>query len=134
MIANGNELALAAGYLAIPILLWWPGNWICRAMIGASRTPQPQSEPDDNPVDDVTLRGGRYIGMLERSLIFIGIVSQHWELVAGVVALKSVARYKELDRQINAEYFLIGSLTSILWAILVAFAAPCSSTAGWVSA
>jgi hypothetical protein len=35
------------------------------------------------------------------------------------VALKTVARYSKLDDQDKAEYFLIGSLASILWAVIV---------------
>ena len=49
----------------------------------------------------------------------IGIASGRWEVIAGVVALKSVGRYKELEQQLNAEYFLVGSLASILWAIVI---------------
>ena len=42
-----------------------------------------------------------------------------WEILAGVVALKTVARYSKLDEQHKAEYFLIGSLASILWAVVI---------------
>lgn len=45
-----------------------------------------------------------------------------WEILVAVVALKTVARYKELDDQINAEYFLIGSMASILFAVIMALA------------
>jgi hypothetical protein len=59
------------------------------------------------------------IGILERLLIFLGLVASSWEILAGVVALKTVARYSDLDKQDKAEYFLIGSLASILWAVVV---------------
>jgi hypothetical protein len=62
---------------------------------------------------------GRIIGWLERLVLAIGIVTRSWEVLAAVVALKTVARFKELDDQLNAEYFLIGSLFSVLWAISV---------------
>ena len=39
--------------------------------------------------------------------------------MAAVIALKTVARFKELDDQRFAEYFLVGSLFSILWAVLI---------------
>lgn len=64
---------------------------------------------------------GRWIGGLERSLIAIGIISGHWDVVSGVVAVKAVTRFKELDNKNWAEYFLIGSMMSILWAILFTF-------------
>ena len=47
----------------------------------------------------------------------MGLIASSWEILAGVVALKTVARYSELDKQDKAEYFLIGSLASILWAV-----------------
>lgn len=65
-------------------------------------------------------RAGRIIGLLERSLILAGLLMKSWEVITAVIALKTVARYKELDHQITAEYFLIGSLASILWALAVA--------------
>lgn len=33
---------------------------------------------------------------------------------------KTVARYPEFDKQINAEYFLVGSLASLFRAVLMA--------------
>lgn len=42
--------------------------------------------------------------------------------MAGVVALKTVARVKELDERLDAEYFLVGSLFSILWVIAITIA------------
>lgn len=67
-------------------------------------------------------KAGRYIGALERLIIMAGIVFGSWEVVAAVIALKTVARYKELDKQLPAEAFLIGSLASVLWATLLAVA------------
>lgn len=59
------------------------------------------------------------IGFIERILYFISIISQNWALISIVIVLKSIARYKEIDNQIKAEYFLIGSLLSLLFAILI---------------
>jgi hypothetical protein len=53
----------------------------------------------------------------------VGLTANSWEILAGVVALKTVARYSKLDEQNKAEYFLIGSLASILWAVVVTLAA-----------
>ncbi|MEO0880282.1 MAG: hypothetical protein AAFY22_11290, partial [Pseudomonadota bacterium] len=66
------------------------------------------------------LNAGALIGGLERSLVVIGVIGARWEIIAAVVAIKTVARYKELEKQLNAEYFLIGSLFSLLWGTMVA--------------
>ncbi|MES0883216.1 hypothetical protein [Roseibium sp. SCP14] len=65
-------------------------------------------------------KSGKYIGLLERLLIVAGLVWNNWEIILAVIALKTVARHKELDDKIDAEYFLIGSFASIVWAIGVA--------------
>lgn len=61
---------------------------------------------------------GRVIGWLERSLIVAGITAGHPELLAVVVAVKSVARLPEFKDETFAEYFLIGTLLSLTGAIL----------------
>ncbi|MFV7791337.1 hypothetical protein ACNO6Z_10855 [Aliarcobacter lanthieri] len=59
------------------------------------------------------------IGFLERILYFIGIVFQNLGLVTIVMAFKTVARYKEIDEKIKAEYFLIGSFLSLISSIII---------------
>ena len=43
------------------------------------------------------------IGSIERILIMIGLIAQSWEVMVAVIALKTVARYRELDEKIEAE-------------------------------
>lgn len=101
-------------YLILFVLLTAGGNQVCRLIltISATKTPPEQGE-------QVSLRAGRTIGVLERLLIFLGLIAHSWEILAAVIALKTVARYAKLDDQNNAEYFLIGSLASILWAVAI---------------
>ncbi len=64
---------------------------------------------------------GKYIGVLERLLVFIFVVSGHWEAIGFLVAAKSVFRFGDLrdsrDRKLT-EYFLIGTLLSFGIAIV----------------
>ncbi|WP_298238850.1 DUF3307 domain-containing protein [uncultured Algibacter sp.] len=64
---------------------------------------------------------GKYIGILERILVFIFIVSNHWEAVGFLITAKSVFRFGDLkeskDRQLT-EYILIGTLISFGIAII----------------
>lgn len=62
------------------------------------------------------------IGSLERIIIFLGLAAGSWEIIAAVIALKTVGRFKELDQQLHAEYFLIGSLASMVWATMISLA------------
>lgn len=68
--------------------------------------------------------GGRIIGMLERAFVFGGVLVGHPEVVALVVAIKSVARFPEFKGEGGrrfAEYFLIGTFVSLLFALAVAY-------------
>ncbi|WP_435744104.1 hypothetical protein [Nocardioides sp. SYSU DS0663] len=68
------------------------------------------------------LRGGAWIGALERTAIYATLVAGWPEGLAVVLALKGLGRYPELrDAEGNArhgatERFIIGTFTSVLWA------------------
>ena len=62
------------------------------------------------------LRGGWLIGYLERFAIIVAIVLGHFEIVAAVIAIKGLGRFSELDNAIARERFIIGTLTSMIWA------------------
>jgi hypothetical protein len=65
------------------------------------------------------LRGGAWIGGLERAAVFASLAVGMPEGVAIVLALKGLGRYAELQTQAGkgaAERFIIGTFTSVLWA------------------
>ena len=65
---------------------------------------------------------GKYIGMLERILVFTFVVTGNWEGIGFLLAAKSVFRFGDLkeskDRKLT-EYILIGTLLSYGMAIAV---------------
>lgn len=63
---------------------------------------------------------GRLIGILERTLVLALVLYQQWAAVAILVTAKSVARFEELKMRPFAEYYLVGTLTSLLVALGVA--------------
>jgi hypothetical protein len=67
---------------------------------------------------------GKYIGWLERSLVTTFIVAGYPEGIGLLLAAKALARYPEIksDEKLHfAEYFLIGTLTSVGIALLAGF-------------
>ena len=65
---------------------------------------------------------GKYIGILERLLVFVFIVMDHWEAVGFLITAKSVFRFgdlKESKHRKLTEYILIGTLISFGIAIFV---------------
>lgn len=66
---------------------------------------------------------GKYIGILERLLVFTFIVVGHWEAVGFLITAKSVFRFgdlKESKHRKLTEYILIGTLISFGIAIAIA--------------
>lgn len=69
---------------------------------------------DDNENDSLP-NGGRYIGILERLLIYILVLIGQWGAVGFLMAAKSIFRFGDLSRAKDrklTEYILIGTLTS----------------------
>lgn len=63
---------------------------------------------------------GKYIGILERLLIFILVLTNSLEGVTFLLAAKSITRYKRIsEEQGFAEYYLIGTLLSVVWALII---------------
>lgn len=74
----------------------------------------------------LVLRGGAWIGALERLAVFAALVARWPEGIAVVLAVKGLGRYPELRSGRSpglAERFIIGTLVSVLWAALCAYAA-----------
>jgi hypothetical protein len=63
------------------------------------------------------LRGGAWIGTAERTAIFVTLTAGWPEGLAVVLAMKGLGRYPELKQPGAAERFIIGSFTSVLWAV-----------------
>ncbi len=67
-----------------------------------------------------TLRGGTWIGVLERLAVTATIVAGFPAGVAVVVAIKGLGRFAELSKNPDSsERFVIGTLASLLWAAVV---------------
>jgi hypothetical protein len=69
------------------------------------------------PQDPEILRGGAWIGAMERAAI-AGTLLVNWpEGLAVVLAVKGLGRYAELRAPAAAERFIVGTLASGLWAV-----------------
>lgn len=81
------------------------------------------SEPDQPRaavVDSKEYNAGRFIGILERILIFFFVLVSQYTAIAFIIAAKGFTRFKDLDQREFAEYVLIGTLLSASSAVLAA--------------
>jgi hypothetical protein len=103
----------------VALFLTVPANWVVRLVLRLVRVETPKD----------TNRAGRWIGILERLLVFVLVISGQAAAAGIVVAAKSILRFPEISskpQQIAPEYVLVGSLAS--W--LLAFAAGAAVIAG----
>jgi hypothetical protein len=116
--AYRTVLSVALGVLGViagnPITVW---------VLSRAKTPEPAEHGGIVvPADDggkgkrEVLRGGWLIGYLERLAIVAAVVLGRYEIVAAVIAVKGLGRFSELDNAAARERFIIGTLTSIIWA------------------
>lgn len=103
------EMTTGALYVSAFVFAHEGGNTIVRGVLPKKG---PESEEDD-------LEVGYLIGSLERWIILLLGLAGLWEAVALVVAVESIARFEELKKRAFAEYFLVGTLTSVLVAIIL---------------
>lgn len=92
------------------------GNAIVRLFLALAGTPA---------AAESELRGGRVIGPLERSLIFVLVLAGALTGAAIVAGAKGLLRFPELNREggrihVVTEYLLVGSLSSWFLALSVA--------------
>ncbi|NKX53999.1 hypothetical protein [Arthrobacter mobilis] len=88
-----------------------PTVTILRLSFNASH-PENSIDPEDAPV----LRGGAWIGVLERTAIAATLLAGWPEGLAVVLAVKGLGRYNELGQAGAAERFILGTFASVLWA------------------
>lgn len=103
------DLTAGALYLAAFAFADEGGNAIVRGVL-PEEGPGSEDEADDLAV-------GHLIGSLERWIVLILGFAGMWQAAALVVAVKSIARFEELKQRAFAEYFLVGTLTSVLVAL-----------------
>ena len=134
----GVMAAKAAIVLALAALATLAGGSLVVRIFRLAERPRRRSGPDaQDEADQVApltragadLRGGEWIGMLERLAVFAAILSGFPEGIAVAMVLKGFARYPEIKAASvgAAERFIIGTFASVL------FACAFAGLAGWLT-
>lgn len=142
---NESHVAIAFGVLAALLFAGPAGTHIVRGVLDKARTLPPRGGRDGGapltgagdeppglmagesaivtasgkPLDREEYRRGRIIGTIERWVLVLVVAAGHYEALAFLVAAKRFIRGNELKERNFAEYFLIGTLTSTLLALVV---------------
>lgn len=111
-------LATLAAYVAAYGLVIGAGQDLVRAVLEATRAiPAAAAERETLLGADPPM--GRAIGVLERLIIVTFVLVGAWAGIGMIVAAKSIARFRELEQRAFAEYYLVGTLASVLVALAV---------------
>lgn len=73
-----------------------------------------KSDSDKGLID-----GGKWIGLLERTLIFVLILAGEFQAIGFLIAAKSILRFQYSKERSHSETVIIGTLASFGWAIVV---------------
>ena len=121
----GVVVATTGGSLVVRAVFRLMRREFLPARVARVTAPSAEAAPDapageTSAEPGTVLRGGAWIGFLERAAVAATLLAGWPEGVALVLAVKGVGRYAEL-RETNApEAFIIGTLTSLLWAAAAA--------------
>jgi F0F1-type ATP synthase membrane subunit c/vacuolar-type H+-ATPase subunit K len=124
--------------VALGLFATLAGSPLVRGVLRRADRPAPAAETagDGEPAvspgiqaASAQLRGGHWIGLLERLAVYAAILAGFSEGIAVVLAIKGLARYPELKATTSgaAERFIIGTFSSVL------FAAACAGLAWWLT-
>jgi len=111
---NDHQFFQGVWYAIGFIWMVWGGTVFVRSVLA------PFSVNRSGGISGEELQRGKVIGNLERLLIYLLIQLDMLGLITLTVGLKAVARFKKLEERDFAEYFLIGTLSSLLFAVSVA--------------
>ena len=118
--ASVTPLRLAAVFAAF-VFLGGPSNHIVRCMLG--KDAGAVSQDDDTYPDSATVRAGRAIGTLERWIMTIFLTLGQYSAMGLTLTAKSIVRFSKIEKDpAFAEYYLLGTLYSMLLALLVGLA------------
>lgn len=110
---------VVAGAAITAMFLGWPVTTLVLRAANVKDTAPPGRDHLLEPPTREVLRGGRWIGLLERALMAGGIAAGFPSVVAVVIAVKALGRYPEIrDNPAVAERFIVGTLASMAFACL----------------
>jgi hypothetical protein len=114
----GTSVVLMGG-----LLVSNEANHLLRLLLAGLRVGPENAEGKSSGLSAAGLREyntGRVIGILERIIIYTAVLTDQIAAIGLVLAVKGLARFKEMDHRPFAEYVLVGTLLSLLFAVAVA--------------
>jgi len=110
----GDDVAVTGLLLAVGAAALAGGPVVTAVLRAADPGAGPERRRASDPE---VLRGGAWIGVLERAAIAGTVLAGWTDGLAVLIAVKGLGRFNELKAPVAAERFIIGTLASGLWAL-----------------
>ncbi len=125
---GSRQAATVYAVLAITLFIMRGGSNIVRGILDKGELLQAGNGPGGGPAklrneerDVPEYNRGRIVGIIERLMLMTFVAIQAYDALAFLLTAKGLFRSKELDNPAFAEYFLVGTLTSSMIAIVAGF-------------
>ena len=109
MVISGHSISAAAIYIFAYVLTIIGGFYLVSAILRKFPI----------PADAGLKHAGLAIGILERIFVLTLVLYGQFTAIILVLAAKSIARFEDLKKREFAEYYLIGTFSSMLFALYV---------------
>ncbi|HEV7238503.1 MAG TPA: hypothetical protein VGQ36_04620 [Thermoanaerobaculia bacterium] len=116
---TNNRIAAACIVMSLFLFTIHGGTYVVRGVLKKSgAVPMIPAIEGERKIDMKEFNRGRLIGALERVLLFAVVIAGSYEALGFIVAAKGLVRSREFEVSRDmTEYFLIGSLASVLVAL-----------------
>ncbi len=113
-----GDMYVFISYAAIALGVMKPANVFIKKLL-ATEKPKNTAQEQENALQQHSLpkRTGQLIGSLERLLITALLALRQYSAIAIVFTAKSIARFRQLEDREFAEYYITGTLLSVVTAI-----------------
>ena len=122
----GGDVYVLIGYIAALFAVLKPANVFVKKMLASEKPADAEDIPE--PPYRTGKKAGQYIGGLERVLIVLLMALGQYASIAVVFTAKSIARFRQLEDRGFAEYYLTGTLLSVVTACMVYVLLRCFGT------
>lgn len=95
------------------LIIFKPSNVLIKSFLTLNQYSKNTTDKNEEPI-----RLGRLIGNLERLLILLSLLANQYVVIGFIFTAKSIVRWEKLKEKNFAEYYLIGTLLSVVIPII----------------
>lgn len=113
---------LGALVVVLALALSTGGGWLTTRLVLRAARRSPDASQEGERVATDALRGGTWIGLLERLATTAALLLDQPAAITAIVAVKGLGRFPELkENPAASERFVVGTLASLAWAAGVGY-------------